>query len=137
MLNTMGRYGGLGFAAIATGSERDVVVFERVRGFLSRTRGRGRRSAWSTAGTFAAIAAVSPALASATAAATAGTAKHLHLVGDDVGRVAFDAVLVGVFVGAQRTFDVDLPALLEIFAGDFAELAEQHDAVPFGAFLVL
>jgi len=37
------------------------------------------------------------------AALTAATlaAEHLHLVGDDVGRIAFDAVLVGVLVGAQ------------------------------------
>src|SRR5690606_31863465 len=65
----------------------------------------------------------------------APAAEHLHLVGDDVGEVFLDAVLPGELVVADRTFDVDLPALLQVLAGDLAELAEQLDPVPLGALL--
>jgi hypothetical protein len=103
-----------------------------------------------------AAAAIRPAVIAATATAARGVAafrafaagaaafagaglaaKHLHLVGDDVGAEALDAFLVGVLVGAQRPFDVDLAALAQVFTGDFGQLAEELDAVPFGPFLFL
>src|SRR4029079_5855181 len=117
-----------------------IVVLEAVRRLLRRgTRRRRRTAAARRTATAAALAAIAAVTAGDTAltASAARTAEHLHLVRDDVGRVALDAVLVGVLVRAQRAFDVHLPALLEIFAGDLAELAEQHDAVPLGALLVL
>src|SRR5690606_20536329 len=77
------------------------------------------------------------ALATTAAATLAHAAKHLHLVGDDVGRVAFDALLVGVLVGAQRAFDVDLAALLQVLTGDLGQAAEEFHAMPLGAFLLL
>src|SRR5690606_7587438 len=68
-------------------------------------------------------------------AALAAAAEHLHLVGDDLGDVALLAVLAGELVVADRALDVDLAALAQVLAGDLAELAEQLDAVPFGALL--
>src|SRR5690606_27626062 len=69
--------------------------------------------------------------------ALAAAAEHLHLVGDDVGGVALDAVLAGVLVGTQRALDVDLAPLLEVFAGDLGQAAEELHPVPLGAFLHL
>src|SRR6266704_2301718 len=62
-------------------------------------------------------------------------AEHLHAVGDDFGGSAFLPLFVLPLARAQGSLDVDLRALLEIFAGDFREAAEEHHAVPFGAFL--
>src|SRR6185312_478426 len=62
--------------------------------------------------------------------------KHLHFVGNDIGRVALDAFLVRVFVSAQLTFDVNLSTLGQIFASDFRQPAEHFDTVPLGAFLL-
>src|SRR5690606_23585330 len=110
-------------AATALGrSERDVVVREAAVVELRAGRRTTGRTAHGGTGTLALAArsgGVAPAaLVVTTAAATAGarptlaaTAQHLHLAGDDVGGVALDAVLAGVLVGAQRTFDVDLAAL--------------------------
>src|SRR6185369_17419902 len=63
--------------------------------------------------------------------------EHLHPVADDLGRVALVAVLVLVFPRANAALDVDLRALLQIFARDFGEPAEERDAVPLGRFLHL
>src|ERR1019366_2941234 len=80
--------------------ERDIVILEIVRrrrrgrlarGLLRRARGR-------TFGMLAAIAAVATTTAT-TFSTASGASEHLHFIGDDVGRVALDAFLVGVFVG--------------------------------------
>jgi len=63
--------------------------------------------------------------------------EHLHFVGNDLGRVALVAVLVLPLVGPDAPFDIDLAALLEILAGRLGQLAEEDDAVPFGAVLQL
>src|SRR5690606_9084302 len=127
-------------------SEWDVVVAEAVVELLRRRCRRGRclapaprrrglaRPALVVA---AATAAALVVTATATLAALASAAEHLHLVGDDVGAVALDAVLAGVLVGAQRAFDIDLAALLQVFAGDLRQAAEELDPVPLGAFLHL
>jgi len=48
------------------------------------------------------------------------------------------ASLIGPFARPQRAFDKDLPALAQIFLCDVAMmLIEDHDAVPFDAFLAL
>src|SRR5690606_15067217 len=145
---------GAGAATLKSGLERDFVVFEtRVRrrrtGWTRRCRA-ARRTALATAATLGAIpvaaasaTTASVSAASATAAvstafaAPAGAAEHLHLVGDDLGGVAFDAFLVRVLVGAQRAFHVHLPAFLQVLAGDLREPTEELHAVPLGAFLLL
>src|SRR5438128_1996496 len=63
-------------------------------------------------------------------------AQHLHAVGDDFGGSALLPFLVLPLARAQGSLDIDLRALLEILAGDFREPAEEHHAVPFGAFLL-
>src|SRR5690348_3954119 len=116
--------------------ERDVVVFEA--SVLGWRRGltpaalrstRGARLRW----TRAIIAAFAPA----TAAALTLAAQHLHFVGNHVGGVALDPVLVGVLVGAQRALHVHLTPFLQVLARDFGEPAKKLDAMPFGAFLPL
>src|SRR3546814_20936676 len=82
------------------------------------------------------------ALTAATTATTAATAfttatEHLHLVGDDLGVVLLHPVLAGVLVVADLDFNVDLPALAPVLAGDLAELAEEGPPVPLGVFLRL
>ena len=67
----------------------------------------------------------------------AATVEHLHLVGDDFGRVAIVAVFVLPFARLQPAFDVDLAAFAQVFAGDFAEPREADDDVPLGALLLL
>jgi NADP-dependent 3-hydroxy acid dehydrogenase YdfG len=66
------------------------------------------------------------------AAHALATAQHLHVLGDDVGRVALDAVLVGVLAGLQAAFDVDRRAFFKVLAHDLGQAAEERDAVPFG-----
>mgnify|MGYP003693908947 CR=1 FL=1 len=61
-------------------------------------------------------------------AAGIATAKQLHPVGDDFGRIFFDAVLVRVLACLQAALDIDGAALLQIFAGDLSLAPEQHDA---------
>src|SRR5687768_12185976 len=104
-------------------SERNIVVAEIVRRRLRRAlcllRARG-----AALGTFAA--AIAAVATTATALSRAAT-EHLHLVGNDVGEELLDTVLAGELVVADRTFDVDLASLLEVFTGDLAELAEQLD----------
>src|SRR6267378_2808865 len=70
------------------------------------------------------------------AALSSPAAEHLHAVGDDFGGRAFLSLLVLPLAGAQGSLDVDLRAFLEVLAGDFREPAEEHHAVPFGAFLL-
>src|SRR5213075_3371385 len=59
-------------------------------------------------------------------------AEHLHRVGDDLGAVAVLAFLVLPLPRADASLDVDLRALLQVFAGDLSKAAEKSDAVPFG-----
>src|SRR5690606_6574235 len=84
---------------------------------------RGRRATGST-------------LLSTIAALTlAASAEQLHLLGDDVGVVPLLPVLAGDLLVADRAFDVDLATFADVLAGDLTQLAEQLDAVPFGALL--
>src|SRR5690606_9920551 len=118
------------------GSERDVVVREGL--VVARRRRRPLVTATAAATRFAAAGAgraIAATGAHRPVPALAATAEHLHLVGDDLGDVALLAVLAGELVVADRAFDVDLAALAQVLAGDLAELAEQLDAVPFGALL--
>src|SRR5579862_986221 len=63
--------------------------------------------------------------------------EHLHAIGADFGAVAVLAgLLVLVLARAQLPLDVDLRALLQVFAGDLGELAEEADAVPLGGLLL-
>jgi len=121
-------------------SERDVVVHVReVRGRTLRLRagGRCRRGLARRRALLRLVAAVIHAAAHAVATAHAlAAAQHLHVLGDDVGRVTLDAVLVGVLAGLQAAFDVDRGALLEVLAHDLGQAAEERDAVPFGQFLL-
>src|SRR4051794_28901221 len=52
-------------------------------------------------------------------------AEHLHRVGDDLGRVAVLALLVLPLARADAALDVDLRALLQIFARDLRQPAEE------------
>src|SRR6266571_1412591 len=64
-------------------------------------------------------------------------AEHLHAVGDDLGGGALLPFLVLPLARAQRPFDIDLRALLQVLARDLREAVEEHHPVPFGAFLLL
>src|SRR5690606_38934160 len=77
------------------------------------------------------------ALRATLATAVTASAQHLHFAGDDVRRVAFDALLVGVLVGAQRALDVDLGTLAQVFASDLGQAAEELHTMPLRAFLLL
>src|SRR5438128_1230771 len=66
---------------------------------------------------------------------TGARAEHLHRIGDDLGAVAVLAFLVLPLPRADAAFDVDLRALLQIFAGNLGEAAEKGDAVPLRGFL--
>src|SRR3989339_1362565 len=62
--------------------------------------------------------------------------QHLHIFGDDVGGVVFDAVL---FVGPvlNPALDYYLFALGQVLAADLRQFGPGHDAVPLGLFLPL
>jgi hypothetical protein len=99
-----------------------------------------RRAGLAAATTAAARATTTAATAVVTAAAAhaaAARVEHLHFVGDDFRGVAVLALLVLPLARAQRAFDVDLRALLQVLAGDFTETPEHGHVVPLGAFLVL
>src|SRR5471032_2676595 len=119
--------------------ERDVVIHIREvrrrlrcrtwrRGRLLRTRGRRLARGRGVVADVVHAAAFTHALTAA---------QHLHLLGDDVGRVLFDAVLVGVFAGLQTAFDVDRRAFFQVLADDFSQAAEEGDAVPLGQLFLL
>ena len=57
--------------------------------------------------------------------------KHLHFVRVDLGRESVLPVLVLPLAGFQLALKIDLRSLFEILAGDFRELAEEDNAVPF------
>src|SRR5690606_11348962 len=78
-------------------SERNVVVGE-----VFAEVGLGRRRGLAALGRRATLLRALLALAPLAAAFAAATAKHLHLVGDDVGEVLLDAVLAGELVVADR-----------------------------------
>ena len=59
-------------------------------------------------------------------------AEHLHLLGDDLGGVLLDAVLVVPLARLQAPLDVDRAALLQVLAGDLGQAVVEDDAVPFG-----
>ena len=61
----------------------------------------------------------------------AAVALHHHFSG-----VAVLAVLVLPFAGLQFAFDVDFGAFFQILADNFRQLAEEHDAMPFGFFFL-
>src|SRR3972149_6839429 len=63
--------------------------------------------------------------------------EHLHHVGADFGGVAVLTLLVLPLAGAQAALDVDLRALLQVFARDLGQPAEERDAMPLGGFLLL
>src|SRR5699024_10463467 len=87
--------------------ERNIVLFETG---IGRPLWRlWRRRAWAGSALRSRSAAVTAA-----ANFAAGATQHLHVVGDDVGRVALDAVLAGVLVGADGTLDVHLTALAPV-----------------------
>src|SRR5262249_60466811 len=52
------------------------------------------------------------------------------------GGLASVALLVLPLAGAQATFNVDLRAFAQVFAGDLGEPTEERHAVPLGALLL-
>src|SRR5688572_11353563 len=64
-------------------------------------------------------------------------AQHLHSIGHDLGGVLVVAVLVLPLARLQPPLDVDLRALLEIFARDLGQPPEEGDAVPLRLLLLL
>ena len=60
----------------------------------------------------------------------------MHAVCNDLGGVFFDAVFIRPFAGTQLAFDVDLRPFFKILAGDFGELAEERNTMPFSGFLL-
>lgn len=74
-------------------------------------------------------------LAAARPGAARAAAEHLHLFGDDFGRVTVLAVLALPLARADAAFDIDRRTLLQVFADDFRQTAEERDAMPLGHFL--
>src|SRR5690606_34516469 len=64
-------------------------------------------------------------------------AEHLHLVRDDLGRIAVVPVTILPFSRTQTAFDIDLRAFPQVFGRDFRQSAEHRDVVPFGPLLLL
>ena len=64
-------------------------------------------------------------------------AKHLHAVAADLGGVAVLAFLVLPLAGADRAFDVDLAALLQVLAADLGLTGEEADPMPLGGLLLV
>ena len=75
--------------------------------------------------------------AAAVAAHALTTAQHLHILSDDVGCVALDAVLVGVLAGLQAAFDVDRRAFFQVLRDDLGQAAEERNTVPLGQLFLL
>ncbi|TSE23023.1 hypothetical protein Taqua_01861 [Tepidimonas aquatica] len=67
-------------------------------------------------------------------AAAFAAAQQLQLGGDDVHRVALDAVLAGVLAVLQTAFHVDRAAFFQVLAGDLGQAVVEGDAVPLGVF---
>src|SRR5271169_4779029 len=113
--------------------ERDVVV--EVLFAARRRRRRGCRLIiivpWRRAAPRAAVGAAAHCARGARPAA-----QHLHIVGNDLGGKPVISLLVLPFSGAQFTFDEHLRALAQVFRGDFAQTAEQGNAMPLGALLL-
>src|SRR5262249_44596831 len=64
-------------------------------------------------------------------------AEHLHALGDDLGGIALLAFLVLPLACAQGPLDVDLRALLQVFARDLGEAGERYPAGPLRGVLSL
>src|SRR5664279_2148846 len=126
-------------AASARFLKRNVIVHVVEAGRRLRRRpvrrcgSRARRRRRALVARAAAIAAVFAARGRTGAQAFAAT-EHLHVAGDDLGRVLLDAILVLPLAGFQAPFDVDRAALLQIFAGDLGKLVVEDDTVPFRLF---
>ena len=60
------------------------------------------------------------------------TAQELHLVGQNLGRVALVAALVGPLAGAKATLDVELRAFAHKTVYHVGKVAPQGDGVPLG-----
>src|SRR6516162_4012894 len=116
----------------AAGSERNVVVellaarsaAGRLLGIGGSARapgtGRHRRGTRATGGT----------------GATAST-EHLQIVADDLGRVAFVALLVLPLARSQASLDVHLRSLTQVLSGDLGQSAKKRYPVPLGPLLLL
>src|SRR4029450_10065154 len=116
--------------------ERDVVVEVVGLGFGASAAGFGATAAFCARGGTAARR-VEFDIAAAAPATTAFTrTQELHFLGDDLGRVAILAFLVLPFARLQPAFDIDRTAFLQILAGDLGQPVVEHDAVPFGLFLL-
>src|SRR5262249_37405184 len=70
-------------------------------------------------------------------ARTAPSPQHLHLVADNLGRIALVALLILPLASAQTALNVDLRALAQVLGGDLGQPAEERHAVPFGTLLLL
>src|SRR5262249_820969 len=77
------------------------------------------------------------ARARAAAAATTAATEHLHVVTDDLGRIALVALLVLPLARAQAALDVHLRALAQVLGRNLRQAPEECDPVPLGALLLL
>src|SRR5690606_21615913 len=119
--------------------ERDVVVHvvEVVRGLARRRRPRSRsRCGAARPGRSACRLSLAREAAVVATTAPVARAEQLHRLGDDLGGVAVLPFLVLPLARLQTTFDVDRPALPQVFTGDFGEAVIEDDRVPLG-FLAL
>src|SRR5690625_4518006 len=67
------------------------------------------------------------------AARGSAAVEHLHFVGNDFGGPAVLAVLALPLARLDATLDVNLGALAQVLAGNFAQAAKHDHAMPFGA----
>jgi len=67
--------------------------------------------------------------------------QHLHdtreAIDQHFGGIAFLTALILPLAGLQFAFNVDLRALLQVFASDLGELAHEHHAVPLDSLFLL
>jgi len=67
----------------------------------------------------------------------ATTAQELHAIRHDLRGIAVLALFVLPLAGTDSSLDINRRAFLEVFAGNFRELAEKSDPVPLGMLLLL
>jgi hypothetical protein len=75
--------------------------------------------------------------ASAVLGAISAPSEKPDLPGHNLGPIALPrAILRLVLTGRPPSLDIDLAAFAEILAAEVGQLPEDHDAVPFGTFLL-
>src|SRR3990167_7283918 len=120
---------------MANRSERNVVFEIRAGG--GRSRGTLITGTAATLGFGQLVVAFETTATGVAAARTSLAVQHLHFVRHNFGGVTIMAILVLPLSGTQSALNIDFGAFLQVFAGNFPQLVEEHHSVPLGALLHL